>query len=169
MSNKLGNPICRCLQGLIPKPDTITGCGPECERDPDCQSGYICQNQKCVEAPDPCDPNPCGPGAICTPQGISGFTCKCPSGSFGDPKVSCTQGECQRDEDCSDTEACEDYYCVNPCQTGTCQKDYFCKVIRHVPTCGRKFVAPKQEVSLTKHYIVSPFYLDFPYSLEKLL
>jgi len=145
MSNKLGNPICRCLQGLIPKPDTITGCGPECERDPDCQSGYICQNQKCVEAPDPCDPNPCGPGAICTPQGISGFTCKCPSGSFGDPKISCTQGECQRDEDCSDTEACEDYYCVNPCQTGTCQKDYFCKVIRHVPTCGRQFVPPKQE------------------------
>jgi len=145
MSNKLGNPICRCLQGLIPKPDTITGCGPECERDPDCKTGYICQNQKCVEAPDPCDPNPCGPGAICTPQGISGFTCKCPSGSFGDPKVSCTQGECQRDEDCSDTEACEDYYCVNPCKTGTCQKDYFCKVIRHVPTCGRKFVAPKQE------------------------
>merc|ERR1711963_1349337 len=145
MSNKIGNPICRCLEGLIPKPDTITGCGPECERGPDCKTGYICKNQKCVEAPDPCNPNPCGPGAICTPQGISGFTCKCPSGSFGDPKVSCTQGECQRDEDCSDTEACEDYYCVNPCKTGTCQKDYFCKVIRHVPTCGRKFVAPKQE------------------------
>ena len=30
MSNKLGNPICRCLAGLVPKPDTITGCGPEC-------------------------------------------------------------------------------------------------------------------------------------------
>jgi len=145
MSNKIGNPICRCLEGLIPKPDTITGCGPECERDPDCKTGYICKNQKCVEAPDPCNPNPCGPGAICTPQGISGFTCKCPSGSFGDPKVSCTQGECQRDEDCSDQEACENYYCINPCKTGTCQKDYFCKVIRHVPTCGRKFVPPKQE------------------------
>ena len=30
MANKLGNPICRCLKGLVPKPDTITGCGPEC-------------------------------------------------------------------------------------------------------------------------------------------
>ena len=25
----MGNPICRCLAGLIPKPDAITGCGPE--------------------------------------------------------------------------------------------------------------------------------------------
>lgn len=145
MANKLGNPICRCLEGLIPKPDTITGCGPECQRDPDCSTGFICQNQKCVEAPDPCDPNPCGPGAICTPQGISGFTCKCPSGSFGDPKVSCTQGECQRDEECSDQEACENYYCINPCKEQTCQKDLFCKVIRHVPVCGRQFVPVPQE------------------------
>ena len=91
MANKLGNPICRCLAGLVPKPDTITGCGPECTIDPDCKTGYICQNQKCVEAPDPCDPNPCGPGAECTPNGISGFTCKCPSGSFGDPRQKCTK------------------------------------------------------------------------------
>ena len=38
--------ICRCDQGLVPKPDTITGCGPECVVDPDCQYGYICQDQK---------------------------------------------------------------------------------------------------------------------------
>jgi len=145
MANKLGNPICRCLAGLVPKPDTITGCGPECTIDPDCKTGYICQNQKCVEAPDPCDPNPCGPGAECTPNGISGFTCKCPSGSFGDPRQKCTKGECQHDDECSDQEACENYYCINPCKTGTCQKDYFCKVIRHVPTCGKKFVPEPQE------------------------
>ena len=36
----------RCDPGLIPKPDTITGCGPECVVDPDCQTGYICQDQK---------------------------------------------------------------------------------------------------------------------------
>ena len=35
-----------CEPGLIPKPDTITGCGPECVVDPDCQTGYICQDQK---------------------------------------------------------------------------------------------------------------------------
>jgi hypothetical protein len=61
------------------------------QSDPDCSSGYICTNQQCVEAPDPCDPNPCGPNAICTPQGISGSTCKCPSGFFGDARVKCTQ------------------------------------------------------------------------------
>jgi len=141
MTNKIGNPICRCLAGLIPKPDTITGCGPECTIDPDCSTGYICENQKCVEEPDPCDPNPCGPGAICNPDG----SCKCPPGSFGDPRQKCTQGECQRDEDCTDLEACEDYYCINPCKSGTCQKDLFCKVIRHVPVCGREYVPEPQE------------------------
>ena len=30
MANKFGNPICRCLGKLVPQPDTITGCGPEC-------------------------------------------------------------------------------------------------------------------------------------------
>ena len=66
--NRLGNSICHCLAGLIPKPDTITGCGPECESDYDCQQGYQCLNQKCVEKPDPCNPNPCGMMATCTPR-----------------------------------------------------------------------------------------------------
>ena len=94
MSNKLGNPICRCLAGLIPKPDTITGCGPECTIDPDCSTGYICDNQKCVEEPDPCNPTPCGAGAISTPEGPPGSktcACTCPAGSFGDPRQKCTQ------------------------------------------------------------------------------
>ena len=55
----------RCQEGLIPNPDTITGCKPECVRDPDCEYGYVCENQRCVEKPDPCDPSPCGPGAHC--------------------------------------------------------------------------------------------------------
>ena len=58
------------------------------------------------------------------------------------------QGECQRDEECADTEACEDYYCVNVCKTETCQKDLFCKAIRHVPVCGRKYVPVPQEVCI---------------------
>jgi hypothetical protein len=32
------------------------------------QHGYICRSQKCVEKPDPCVPNPCGPGAVCILQ-----------------------------------------------------------------------------------------------------
>ena len=61
------NFIDRCNEGLIPNPDTITGCKPECVRDPDCEHGYVCENQKCVDVEnhDSCDPSPCGPGAIC--------------------------------------------------------------------------------------------------------
>ena len=57
-TNGIGNPICQCEPGLIPKPDTITGCGPECVIDPDCSSGYICENQKCVEKTDTCTVRP---------------------------------------------------------------------------------------------------------------
>merc|ERR1711962_1327058 len=40
--NSQGNAICQCEPGLIPKPDTITGCGPECITDPDCGRGLVC-------------------------------------------------------------------------------------------------------------------------------
>ena len=30
-TNYAGSAICKCIGDLIPKPDTITGCGPECE------------------------------------------------------------------------------------------------------------------------------------------
>jgi len=136
MANKFGNPICRCLGKLIPKPDTITGCGPECTRDPDCETGFVCEDQVCVEAPDPCDPNPCGPGAQCIPNSSGGFTCECPSGSFGNARVKCTQGECEVDDDCAQDKACENYYCVNPCKQDTCRKTDFCRVVRHQPICG---------------------------------
>ena len=66
----------RCQPGLIPKPDTITGCGPECVRDPDCQYGFVCENQKCIEKPDPCDPSPCGPGANCMINSIGNPVCR---------------------------------------------------------------------------------------------
>ena len=71
-----GNPICRCKAGLIPNPDTITGCKPECVRDPDCQHGYVCQSQRCVEKPDPCNPSPCGPRTTCTPNSIGNPICR---------------------------------------------------------------------------------------------
>jgi len=158
MANKLGNPICRCLPGLIPQPDTITGCGPECVVDPDCQHGYICTNQKCVEKPDPCDPNPCGPGAIATSLEDT-CDCKCPAGSFGDPRQKCTQGECQHDDDCTDQEACVDYYCINPCKDMTCQKDYFCKVIRHVPVCGKQYVP--EPIEPKSVFVIGQSYKEF--------
>ena len=62
---------------MIPKPDTITGCGPECTVDPDCDYGFICEYQKCVEEPDPCDPSPCGKGTTCEVNQFRNPICRC--------------------------------------------------------------------------------------------
>ena len=72
----MSNKYIRCDEGLIPNPDTITGCKPECVRDPDCDYGYVCENQKCVEKPDPCDPSPCGPGATCSVDAGGNAICR---------------------------------------------------------------------------------------------
>ena len=42
-SQQGGNAICRCQAGYSPNPDTITGCKPECQRDPDCRMGFQCR------------------------------------------------------------------------------------------------------------------------------
>ena len=46
MSNDQGNPVCRCLPGFVPMPDTIQGCKHECEVDRDCGAGNICDNYR---------------------------------------------------------------------------------------------------------------------------
>ena len=71
-----GNAICRCIANFIPKPDTITGCGPECVRDPDCDRGFVCENQRCVEKPDPCNPSPCGPRTTCMVNNLGNPICR---------------------------------------------------------------------------------------------
>ena len=92
-----GNAICRCQPGLIPNPDTISGCKPECTRDPDCQHGYVCQSQRCVEKPDPCDPSPCGPGAECSVTGGGNAICRCRAGLIPNPDtISGCKPECVR-------------------------------------------------------------------------
>jgi len=130
-----GNPVCRCLPGLVPKPDTIAGCGPECVVDPDCQYGNVCRQQKCVPRPDPCSPNPCGPGAVPIDQGDS-CSCECPAGTVGDPYQGCIRGECMVDDDCSLVTACLQHHCIDPCTTGTCSAADFCRVMVHRPICG---------------------------------
>ena len=73
-----GNPECRCVPGFTPAPDTITGCKPECVIDPDCRMGFVCRANRCAAKPDPCQPNPCGPGAQCNvnPAGESSVPIK---------------------------------------------------------------------------------------------
>ena len=48
-----GNAICRCQDGFSPNPDTITGCKPECQRDPDCRMGFQCRWDYYLDSSDP--------------------------------------------------------------------------------------------------------------------
>ena len=121
----------------------MIGCGPECVVDPDCQYGFICSQQKCVEKPDPCQPNPCGAGAVPRVQGDT-CQCECPPGTLGDGYSDCIRGECLVDDDCHVSKACEDYYCVDPCQSGTCRATDFCRVMNHRPICGFNYEEPPQ-------------------------
>ena len=36
----------------MPKPDTITGCGPECVADFECRGGLVCRDQRCQDRPE---------------------------------------------------------------------------------------------------------------------
>jgi len=136
---RTGNAICRCQPGLIPNPDTITGCKPECVIDPDCQSGYVCTNQKCVERPDPCNPSPCGPGAICTVNFGGNPICRCEAGLIPKPDTITGCGpECVRDPDCSTGFVCQNQKCVvkpDPCNPTPCGPNTFCTNVRGNPIC----------------------------------
>ena len=55
--------VCDCQPGLIPNPDTITGC----------------------ILPDPCDPSPCGPGTICSTNNDATAICDCEPGLIPNP------------------------------------------------------------------------------------
>merc|ERR1712079_111892 len=141
-----GNPICRCEPGLIPKPDTISGCGPECVRDPDCQSGYICQSQRCVVKPDPCDPSPCGPNTECSVTPNGNPICRCLPNYIPQPDTITGCGrECERDPDCSSGNICQNYQCVprpDPCDPTPCGRNTQCNVNRQgnpVCTCNDGF------------------------------
>merc|ERR1711884_765098 len=130
--NPQGNAICTCQPGLIPKPDTITGCGPECVRDPDCQRGLVCRDQRCVEKPDPCFPSPCGPGAVCSVTGSGNAICRCEPGLIPNPDtISGCKPECVRDPDCQRGYICQDQRCVvkpDPCDPSPCGPGARCSV-----------------------------------------
>ena len=127
-----GNAICRCQTGLIPNPDTISGCKPECVRDPDCQRGFVCQSQRCVEKPDPCDPSPCGPGAECSVTRSGNAICRCQPGLIPNPDtISGCKPECVVDPDCSRGFVCQSQRCVekpDPCNPSPCGPGAVCTV-----------------------------------------
>jgi len=138
--NIAGNPICRCEPGLIPKPDTITGCGPECTRDPECQQGYVCQSQRCVPRPDPCQPSPCGPNTECMENRQGNPVCRCLAGYIPMPDtISGCRRECEVDSDCGPGNVCDQYRCVprpDPCDPSPCGPNTECNENRQGnPVC----------------------------------
>ena len=88
MVSPLGVAVCRCKSGFFPKPDTITGCGPQCDDDDDCSNSQNCANGRCVNI---CEEGICGVGALCEPRNRRAI-CRCPSGYSGDPFTRCSPG-----------------------------------------------------------------------------
>lgn len=96
----LGNGFakCTCLPGYIESPNTIRGC---------------------VEPKNPCEPNPCGPGAVC--DSSRNPVCSCPEPLIGNPFRQCTApvvtpelcqpGPCGRNADCYASNNREQCFC----------------------------------------------------------
>ncbi|CAG7819415.1 unnamed protein product [Allacma fusca] len=129
--NAGGAAVCRCLPGNFPKPDTITGCGPQCTSDYECRSHERCYGSKCVSA---CDPSPCGVNADCESYNHKSI-CKCLRGYTGDPFVQCAQQSpiARRIISVPNTQALASY--SNPCSPSPCGTNANCHVSGDRPVC----------------------------------
>ena len=60
-----------------------------------------------------------------------------------------------QDPDCDVSKACSNYFCVDPCLSGTCKATDFCRVMNHRPICGFNYEAPPQvRIGLTLDRII---------------
>lgn len=80
----------------------------------------------------PCQPNPCGSNAQCTPSGDK-FVCTCLRGFIGNPYIQC-RPECVVSSDCPLTLDCINQKCRDPCP-GACGSNAICFVVSHKPQC----------------------------------
>ena len=87
---------------------------------------------------DPCEPNPCGRGALPPRQVGSGpnaeCACDCPPLYNGDPYIEC-KPECVVNSDCPLDKACRNFQCYDPCP-GVCGRNAQCDVRNHSPVCS---------------------------------
>lgn len=105
-------PSCTCVEGFTGDPFSI--CHPK--------------PVVLLPPPNPCNPSPCGPNAICN-DGI----CTCLPEYQGDPYREC-RPECVLNNDCPRDRACIRNKCVDPC-VNTCGQNAECSVINHIPAC----------------------------------
>lgn len=80
---------------------------------------------------DPCSPSPCGPNAVCVNRNGSP-SCSCQPEMIGSPP-SC-RPECISNSDCSNTLACINQKCQNPC-ANACGANAECRVSLHIANC----------------------------------
>ncbi|XP_046391538.1 adhesive plaque matrix protein 2-like [Ischnura elegans] len=80
----------------------------------------------------PCQPSPCGPNSQCR-EVNNQAVCSCVAGYVGSPPT--CRPECVVNSDCSQSEACSNQKCRNPCP-GTCGVGARCEVINHNPICS---------------------------------
>lgn len=62
---------------------------------------FLFTDPPCETWKDPCDPNPCGNGGMCS-EGPAGFICHCPDGFAGVRcHIDCTQPACVEERNCT--------------------------------------------------------------------
>lgn len=88
----------------------------------------------CYAAVPPCDPSPCGPGALCSAVGESAV-CACPAGTSGDAAGAGCRPECVVSSECPRDRSCVRNRCIDPC-VGACGNGAECRVFDHAPICS---------------------------------
>jgi hypothetical protein len=83
------------------------------------------------EPKNPCQPSPCGPNALCQVNNDSP-SCSCLAEFIGTPP-NC-RPECISNNDCTNTLACINQKCRDPCP-GSCGANAECRVVNHTPMC----------------------------------
>lgn len=119
-----GNPLLACITGV-------------CQYNEDCADHEACDRLNRICRP-VCDDDICADTAVCVgrdhqPQ------CSCPSGTSGNPYISCThtqvpiEAECRVDADCPPQFACINKECRNPCSQNICSVDQECRILDTLP------------------------------------